>query len=229
MNEQIGNALIFYAFYSTLGIGQAGLTVTADVYKNGASLLSDQAASEVGGGLYKYTLASGSVDTEGEYIVIFKTATISVDQQHLPALWVVQKAGVENLNASVFAVKAKTDNLPDDPADESLLVAAITSAVSTIRGADSDTLKTLSDQLDDVGTLGAGAIAWPITISVSGNPVDGVDVWVTTDEAGSNVIASGETNDNGLVTFMLDVGDYFAWKQSAGFAFTNPESFTVVS
>ena len=203
MIEQIGNALTFYAFYTADGIGVAALTVTADVCKNGAALLADQAVTEIAGGLYKYTLASGSVDAEGEYIVIFKTADVTVDQRHLPALWVVQKAGVENLNQS------------------------ITTAVSTIRGADGDTLETLSDQLDGVQSLGSGAISWPITITVGGNPVDGVDVWISTDEAGANVIARGATDDNGVVAFLLDAGDYFAWKQLAGYAFTNPESFTV--
>lgn len=54
------------------------------------------------------------------------------------------------LEATLTAIKGKTDNLPSDPADESLLEAAITSAVATIRGVDSDSLKTLSDQIDGI-------------------------------------------------------------------------------
>ena len=30
-----------------------------------------------------------------------------------------------------------------------------------------------------------------------------------------------------LVSFLLDAGTYYAWKQLAGYNFTNPEAFTV--
>jgi hypothetical protein len=65
------------------------------------------------------------------------------------------------LDLLVDAIKAKTDNLPNDPADESLLEAAITAAESNIRGSDSDDLKDLSDQIDAVsgGLLTTAEIA----------------------------------------------------------------------
>jgi hypothetical protein len=78
-----------------------------------------------------------------------------------------------------------------------------------------------------VTTPGPGSTSWPITITVGGLPKDGVDVWVSTDAPGSNVIARGSTNSSGVVTFMLDAGTYYAWKQLAGYTFTNPESFVV--
>jgi hypothetical protein len=78
-----------------------------------------------------------------------------------------------------------------------------------------------------VAMLGAGAVAWTVTITVGGLARDGVDVWVTTDLAGSNVVARGTTDALGHVTFMLDAGAYYAWKQLAGITFTNPEGFTV--
>lgn len=81
-------------------------------------------------------------------------------------------------NADITAIKAKTDNLPSDPADESLLIAAI-GAVSGLdaagvraavglatanldtqlagvakTGGDGDTLETLSDQIDTVDASG---------------------------------------------------------------------------
>jgi hypothetical protein len=51
--------------------------------------------------VYSYTLSSGSVSSDGEYVAIFKTTDSDVDQQHIPALWVVGRAGVENLDESV--------------------------------------------------------------------------------------------------------------------------------
>jgi hypothetical protein len=77
-----------------------------------------------------------------------------VDAQHIPSLWVLGRAGVENLdtatstrlassgytapaNSDILAIKTKTDNLPSDPADQSLLEAAISAvtapSVSDIR------------------------------------------------------------------------------------------------
>lgn len=106
MLEQTGVALVFYAHFVETKVGKAGLTVTVDVYRNGTEIVTAGNAIEVGDGLYKYELASGSNNAEGEYICVFKTATSTVDQQHIPALWVVNKAGVENLNAAVGSVPA---------------------------------------------------------------------------------------------------------------------------
>lgn len=36
----------------------------------------------------------------GEYVFVFKTATTTVDQRHVPSLWVVGKAWVERLAAA---------------------------------------------------------------------------------------------------------------------------------
>ncbi len=60
------------------------------------------------------------------------------------------------LDAEVAAIQAKTDLLPADPASESAVTTAISTSEGNIRGADSDTLKTLSDQLD--GVSGSGTI-----------------------------------------------------------------------
>lgn len=77
-------------------------------------------------------------------------------------------------------------------------------------------------------TLAAGSISWPVTVKDGGGlPLDGVDVWVTTDVGGTNIVARGTTNALGIVTFMLDAGLYYFWKQLAGINFTNPQSDTV--
>jgi hypothetical protein len=107
MIEQVGNSLKFLAFFTGTKVGVAGLTVTVDVYDPSNTLIvNGSAATEIGGGYYRYTLASGSVTSEGEYLAIFKTASDSVDQKHMPALWVVGRAGVENLDAAVSSRNA---------------------------------------------------------------------------------------------------------------------------
>jgi hypothetical protein len=78
------------------------------------------------------------------------------------------------------------------------------------------------------GTLGVGSTATTVTVNDGVNPLDGVDVWVSTDAGGANVIARGTTNASGQVTFMLDAGTYYCWKQLAGYTFTNPQTLVVV-
>lgn len=200
------------------------------------------------------------------------------------------------VDTEVAAIKLKTDNLPSDPADQSAVEAAITAAVAplataaavaaisllvdeletrltaaragnldaladwtgTIRQAlramatknageasadltggsssyvnTTDALEAIRDRGDTAwgggGSLaGSGAILYTYTVTSLGNPVDGVEVWVTTDEAGDNVVAGTLITDAfGVVEFMLDEGDYFVWSQKAGYNFTNPDPVTV--
>ena len=110
MIEQISNAISFYGFFIESKVGKTGLTVTVDVWRintagTATEVVTGGSATEVGDGLYRYTLAVGSVTVEGEYVCVFKTATTSVDQQHIPALWVIQKAGVENLDVSLSKIR----------------------------------------------------------------------------------------------------------------------------
>ncbi len=101
-------------------------------------------------------------------------------------------------------------------------------------GADGDTGETLSDQLDGLASAqtGGGAISDTITVTVSGTPVAGFDVWVSTDEAGDNVIAGVlVTNAQGVVTFDLDIASgLWAHAQKAGYNATGyPKEFNVAA
>ncbi len=81
----------------------------------------------------------------------------------------------------------------------------------------------------DSGTGGSGSISHVITVcDTSSNPIDGVAVWITTDSAGTNIVAgTSHTDAMGNVTFMLDAGSYYGWQQLSGYNFTNPTQFTV--
>ena len=76
---------------------------------------------------------------------------------------------------------------------------------------------------------GAGAITFTYTLvsTVDGNPIPQADVWVTTDLAGTNVIAGGTTSDLGVVVFYLDAGTYYFWRAKSGWSFTNPDTEVV--
>jgi len=76
------------------------LTVTIDIYDpSGSQIVTGGSATALGGGLYSYTLSSNN-SSEGEYAAIFKTTDSTVDSQHIPSLWVLGRAGVENLDAA---------------------------------------------------------------------------------------------------------------------------------
>jgi hypothetical protein len=90
--------------------------------------------------------------------------------------------------------------------------------------------KFLDAQVSAVGgQAGSGSLSCTITVQDGGGaPLDGAAVWITTDAAGSNVVAGTQyTNASGQTVFLLDAGSYYAWKQLSGYNFTNPESFTV--
>ena len=108
MIEQVNNSVKFLAFFTATKTGKTGLAdVTVDVYNPaGSEIVTAGSAAEVGDGLYSYVLAANLVTTVGEYPAVFKTADATVDQKHLPALWVVGRAGVEYLDASIAAAVA---------------------------------------------------------------------------------------------------------------------------
>jgi len=111
MIEQVSNSLVFLAHFTVSAVAGTGLTITCTVYKasDGSTVVSAQACTEIGGGLYKYTLASGSTASADEYVAVFNEAAATADQQDIPALWVVGRAGVENLDANIAGVETKVD------------------------------------------------------------------------------------------------------------------------
>lgn len=78
-----------------------------------------------------------------------------------------------------------------------------------------------------------GAIEYTYTIDDGSNPIDGVEVWISTDSGGTNIIWSGVSDANGIARDAsdekpwLDAGTYYAFAQKAGYTFTNPDTLTV--
>lgn len=82
--------------------------------------------------------------------------------------------------------------------------------------------------------IGAGSTSHPVIVTQPDGvtPIEGVAVWVSTDAAGSNVIAGTLYTDalgriNTTIGFMLDPGGYYLWRQRSGWNFANPTAFTV--
>jgi hypothetical protein len=88
-------------------------------------------------------------------------------------------------------------------------------------------------KLNAVGgvTFPAGAIEYTYTVTDSFTllPIEGVEVWVSTDLAGVNIVWAGVTNAFGVAQDVLgalawlDPGTYYFWRQKTGYAFVNPD------
>jgi len=93
---------------------------------------------------------------------------------------------------------------------------------------DSYTPFELHEAITDIATvhgLGTGATAKTYTLTDGSDPIENATVWVSTDAAGSNIVANGITNTSGEVTFYLDSGTtYYIWRQKSGYTFTNPDT-----
>lgn len=74
---------------------------------------------------------------------------------------------------------------------------------------------------------GASILTYTLTSSVDGSPIPEARVWVTSDSAGTVLLASGTTNSTGQVTFYLSAGTVYLWRQKAGWNFSNPDTETV--
>lgn len=80
-----------------------------------------------------------------------------------------------------------------------------------------------------IGTLstpgsGSAPRVYSLTESTSGNPIVGATVTVTTDIAGTVVVASGTTDSGGKVEFYLDAGTYYLWRSCTGYTFVDPDT-----
>lgn len=114
---------------------------------------------------------------------------------------------------------------------DALLDSAIAHLVA-IKGATfveaTDSLEAIRNQGDAAWLtgLGVGAITWvySVTDAQTGYPLADCDVWATTDVDGNNVVASSKTDNQGEVTFYLDAGTYYIWRQKAGYNFVNPDT-----
>tara|TARA_R110002096_G_scaffold134022_3_gene285101 strand:+ start:2607 stop:3929 length:1323 start_codon:yes stop_codon:yes gene_type:complete len=142
-------------------------------------------------------------------------------------------------NASIALVLADTNELQANQGDWATATGFATvnpdnSSIAAIKAKTDSLSFTIANQVDANAVtgggqpIGSGAISHTITINIDGNPAPAVDAWVTTDSAGTNVVAGTLVTDNaGQVTFQLDAGSYYLWCQRSGVNFGNPTAFTV--
>jgi len=126
---------------------------------------------------------------------------------------------INNIETDAAAILGDTDTMEAD----------LKSYILTdVIGADSDTLETLSDQLDVLGAGSGGTEeTYIVTDSSTGLPIDGVHVWVSSDLGGANIIWAGYTNAAGQVKYYHDLAagtPVYLWRELAGYTFDNPDA-----
>ncbi|MCK5641772.1 MAG: hypothetical protein KAJ19_13300 [Gammaproteobacteria bacterium] len=238
MLEQKDTAVIFYASYIESKVGKTGLTVTVNVWEiqrdgTATEIVSADNATEIGDGLYRYLLVAGSVDEPAEYIAVFKTSNTDVDQRDIPAMWVIERAGIEDLDAAISSrsTMAQADILDDaTPFSGANVDQAISTTESNIRGADSDDLKDISDEIGVLNNITAASV-WAVgtrTLTSFGTLVADIwaagtrtltslgtlvaDVWAYTRRTLTNLAVSSLRSEEGVVT----VYNYTTWTESLG-------------
>jgi hypothetical protein len=82
-----------------------------------------------------------------------------------------------------------------------------------------------------ISSSGSGANSVTITWTSGASPVADGDVWITSDEAGNNVVAGTlQTNSNGKATFLLDAGStYWLFASKDGVNAIRGQSFVAVA
>ena len=188
-----------------------------------SSVVADAACSEADGIVYYdevFDTATGY--SEGDSIrITFKNQLITVSANDFQitgsAGWIFQTSIREDMRGT----------------DSAALATDFANEMAAIKGAGfvggTDSLEAIRDRGDAAwttgGAFGSGSIEWEYTLTstVGGTPITDANVWVTTDLAGANVVASGTTDAFGKIKFYLDAGTYYVWRQKSGFNFDNPD------
>lgn len=139
-----------------------------------------------------------SSSSHDDFVAIFKTSDTSVDMQHLPSLAAQQ-----------------ISELPDNVWNAALSGYAIPGSAGA--------------KLSCVPCLGIGSVHWDYTLYEPDlvTPVPYALVQISTDIAGTVMIAGGYTGSDGKVWFNLDPGTYYLWSFKVGYSFSNPDTEVV--
>jgi hypothetical protein len=142
-----------------------------------------------------------------------------------------------NANGVIVAAAATVGAFPEAALAEAA-VPDVPTAIEISEALDASTTgQTIASNLDakvseiTEGALGSGGIATTVvTEDTDDNPIDGVAVWVTSDVGGSSVVAGKLYSSlTGTVTFMLEAGTWYVWRQKGGVNFTNPQAISILA
>lgn len=142
-----------------------------------------------------------------------KTDTIVV-----PPTAAQNRAEMDTNSTQLAAIKAKTDTITGGGGGGATAV-----EVRQEMDANSTQLAAIKAKTDLITSGGGGSAAGPgasqctLRIVIGSATIENAQVWLTTDAGGADTVASGITNDQGKVKFLLDEGlAYYVWAQKKG-------------
>lgn len=143
-----GDTAIYVGHFTETKLGKTGLTVTYNIYRNGGiAPVGSGSASEVAQGLYRATFTT---TVDGDYVCMFATATTTVDQMEIPAMWVAL-AWADLIDAAISSTAA-----PGDP-----MTLAANAITDSVLAADTDTYQAKVILLDDEdNSVDRYAVSW---------------------------------------------------------------------
>jgi hypothetical protein len=158
-----------------------------------------------------------TVDTNVDSIL----ADTNEMQGKLPTNKIMGSSDVNDHDTDINSILADTNELQTD--DYPTTLAAIQAKTDQLEF----TSLTVNANLAG-GSIGTGSSTVSYYVYTNEEAKTGaianVAVWVSTDESGDTVVASGVTDSDGLVTFYLDPATYYFWRSKSGYSFTNPDT-----
>lgn len=106
MIQSTGQGITFYFPFTESKLGKTGLSTSVYIYRRSdlSLVVNGLSGTELGRGIYYYTLAGASTGTASDYIAIAETATTSVDSRVSYALWVVGPTWVQRLDMALSSI-----------------------------------------------------------------------------------------------------------------------------
>lgn len=195
------NVMVFMSDATDRALGKAGLTLTITASKDGGAFASiSPTVTDRGSGFYNLALTTSHTDTLGDLALHITgsgadaTDTVMQVVAGLPGEDSATISGIDSkidtidnfLDTEIADIKAKTDNLPSDPADASDIAAAFTTTVNSLKGIAKNTALSGFQfaMFDDAGDLATG-LTVAVEISKDGgafaasvnSPVEISDGW----------------------------------------------------
>ena len=194
----------------------AGVTVTTNNDKTGytVSTVSDKTGYSLtaGTGLGNQT-ANSTGNLSGSVGSV--TAAVTLDAAARVKLDASQPDYAPALAATALSTAVWTNTIAGR-IDVAMSTLATAASITTMRGADNDTLKTLSDQIDALSVnTGTGARTVTITVNDGTTVLQNARVRLT---EGANTY-TGLTNVSGVVTFNLDDATYTVGITKSGYSY----------
>lgn len=162
-----------------------------------------------------------------------------LDQQNLIGFVMVDTSGneVENLEGSLSGVISKNGADGAAMAGTFSEIVGMTGHYTYLSTAEeADTVGIVNIEITALGavqqnleyvikqrTPGAVSYTYTVTSSLDSSPLEGVEIWITTDSSGNNVVWYGVTDASGIARDeagdlpLLDPGSYYFWKQLSGY------------